>query len=89
VVDVSRDPTNGKLRFSVDRVAQVQERNNYKEFGSVKKGEGSRKFGSLGDLMAGKWGGLSAAAAPVPHKTGPAHDSRSPEPKSNGVVRRK
>jgi small subunit ribosomal protein S1 len=89
VVVVSRDPTNGKLRFSVDRVAQVQERNNYKEFGSVKKGEGSRKFGSLGDLMAGKWGGLSAAAAPVPHKTGPAHDSRSPEPKSNGVVRRK
>src|SRR6478609_2239778 len=87
VVVVSRDATNGKLRFSVDRVAQVQERNNYKEFGSVKKGEATRNFGSLGDVMAGKLSGLATSAA-GPHKTGPKDDGSQGSKSSPGVRRR-
>ncbi len=60
VVVVSRDPNNGKLRFSVDRVARVEERNNFKAFGSAKKGEKPKSLGSLGDLMAEKFGALAA-----------------------------
>src|SRR5690606_12625605 len=57
VVVVNRDPNNGKLRFSVDRVAHVEERNNYRAFGSGKKSEQSGSgMGSLGDLLAGKFG---------------------------------
>lgn len=63
VVVVSRDPTNGKLRFSVDRVAHVEERNNYRAFGSGNKSERSgSSMGSLGDLLAGKFGHLAASA---------------------------
>lgn len=63
VVVVNRDPNNGKLRFSVDRVAHVEERNNYRAFGSGKKSEQSGSgMGSLGDLLAGKFGHLAAAA---------------------------
>ncbi len=74
VVVVNRDASNGKLRFSVDRVAHVQERNNFKAFGSTKRGEGSTSLGSLGDLMAEKFGALAAqaahtAAAPAPMRT--------------------
>lgn len=78
VVVVNRDPTNGKLRFSVDRVAQVEERNNYKEFGTTKRSEKPRNFGSLGDLLANKLGAVSPQLDP---------DQKAARP--GGVVRRK
>ncbi len=61
VVLVARDPSSGKLRFSVNQVADVVERKNYREFssGGAKKG-GS--LGSLGDLLAEKFGGAAKPA---------------------------
>lgn len=62
VVLVARDPSSGKLRFSVGQVADVVERKNYREFssGGAKKG-GS--LGSLGDLLGEKFGGAAKADA--------------------------
>ncbi len=78
VVVVSRDATSGKARFSVGRVAQVEERNNYREFSKGDKprtsGEG---MGSLGELMSKKFPGLAAQAA----KSAPAKPKATPESK--------
>lgn len=62
VVLVNRDAMSGKLRFSVDKVAHVQERNNFREFGKGPQ-SGGGSFGSLGEVMAKKMGALSAMAA--------------------------
>jgi len=83
VVVVSRDGTSGKLRFSVGRVAQVEERMNYREFskGSGEKGSGNN-MGSLGDLMAGKFAHLkTAAAAPAAKPSAP--ESKAPPAKAS------
>lgn len=58
VVLVARDPASGRLRFSVGQVAGVQERRNYREF-SKQPGQQSGSLGSLGDLLAGKLGGVT------------------------------
>lgn len=62
VVVVSRDTESGKLRFSVGRVAQVEERQNYKEFHKEGKAQ-SGSLGSLGALLAEKWGHLQNQAS--------------------------
>ena len=99
VVVVSRDPNNGKLRFSVDRVAHVEERNNYKAFGSTNKNEKSGSMGSLGDLLAGKFGHLASAAKARPEPVAQvsagqaaapsAPSSAAPRPHQGSVQRRK
>lgn len=61
VVVVSRDAVSGRLRLSVGKVAQVEERQNYREFGGGNTANGE-KLGSLGDLMAGKLDALQAQA---------------------------
>jgi small subunit ribosomal protein S1 len=68
VVVVHRDATSGKLRFSVDKVAQVEERNNFRQFGGGGKNSKDTTLGSLGDVMMKKMSALSAKAAknPVP-----------------------
>jgi small subunit ribosomal protein S1 len=86
VVVVSRDPNNGKLRFSVEKVAQVEERNNYRQFhGDDSKGS---SMGSLGDLMSKKFPGLSASTkgrAGAPEQTPPAASStKTPGSGSSG-----
>lgn len=64
VVVVNRDAETGKLRLSVTRVAQVEERQNYREFNqSAPGGASSSSLGSLGALLAEKWGHLAAPAA--------------------------
>ncbi|MCH2109396.1 MAG: S1 RNA-binding domain-containing protein, partial [Polyangiaceae bacterium] len=70
VVLVSKDG-RGKIRFSVTRVAQVEERSNYRSFSKETKAK--KNLGSLGDLMASQFGALSALAAahPVPEKPAP------------------
>jgi hypothetical protein len=70
VVVVSRDSRSGKVRFSVQKVAQVEERNNYREFhkGNDQQ-DSSSAMGSLGELMAKKFPGLTqevARSAPKP-----------------------
>jgi small subunit ribosomal protein S1 len=62
VVLVSRDAQSGKLRFSVGQVADVVERKNYKDFSSA-GGKTGGSLGSLGDLLAKKFGGAAAGAA--------------------------
>ena len=59
VVLVHRDAQTGRLRFSVDRVDDVMERNNFRDFGQSAQKGGS--LGSLGELLAGKIGTLSAS----------------------------
>lgn len=76
VVLVSRDAASGKLRFSVDKVAGVEERKNLREFGG---GAGKQSFGSLGDLLKGKLGGLSA---------GPNGDAKASPKAQNPALRR-
>lgn len=67
VVVVNRDPTSGKIRFSVGRVAQVEERNNYREFSQGDKPKtGGASLGSLGELMSKKFPGLAAQAKAAP-----------------------
>lgn len=75
VVVVSRDSRSGKARFSVQKVAQVEERNNFREFhkGSDLK-DASSNMGSLGELMAKKLPELTREAArevarPAPQPT--------------------
>jgi small subunit ribosomal protein S1 len=74
VVVVNRDANNGKLRLSVARVAEVEERNNYREFshgGAPEKGGDT--LGSLGELMSKKFPGLAAQAKKgAPVKASPA-----------------
>ncbi len=65
VVLVSRDPSSGKLRFSVDKVAQVEERRNFRDFGQGSDA-GKGGLGSLGDVMASKLSSLVAKAHPAP-----------------------
>lgn len=62
VVLVSREPSSGKLRFSVDKVEDVVERKNYRDFGDQAKA--SKSLGSLGELMQGKLAGLGARQKP-------------------------
>lgn len=52
VVLLSRDPDNGKLRFSARGVASVEERRNFRDFSSG----GSGSLGSLGDVLRRKLG---------------------------------
>lgn len=60
VVLVARDGATGKLRFSVGRVADVEERKNYRDFGGAGTPAGS--LGSLGDVMRQKFGHLAPPA---------------------------
>ena len=78
VVVVSRDPTNGKLRFSVDKVAHVEERNNFKAFGSKKHTESQAALGSLGDIMAQKLQALKAQTQSQPRANTTPKDDSSP-----------
>ncbi len=67
VVVVNRDPASGKMRFSVGRVAQVEERNNYREFNQGDKpSPGGSGMGSLGELMSKKFPGLAQQAKAAP-----------------------
>lgn len=64
VVVTHRDPQNGRLRFSVSGVADVEERRNYREFAAAGRPTGSSSaMGSLGDLLRAK---LDLSAAPAP-----------------------
>lgn len=81
VVVVSRDPTSGKVRFSVGRVAQVEERNNYREFNQGEKPtRGASSMGSLGELMSQKFPDLAAQAKTASPK--PATEPKTPERQS-------
>ncbi len=74
VVVVNRD-SSGKVRFSVDRVAQVEERNNFREFAqgrSDASSENVTQMGSLGDLMAQKFPALKIAQAKAKIETSKA-----------------
>lgn len=80
VVVVNRDSSNGKLRLSVGRVAQVEERNNYRDFSQSDTVEKSgESLGSLGVLMSKKFPGLAARAAKTPNPA-PRAASASPTP---------
>ncbi len=80
VVLVARDPASGKLRFSVGKVADVEERANYREFSRDQKGKsGGASLGSFGDLLAGKLAGLKTAPAPVPAQPAAKPQARAPE----------
>lgn len=59
---VHRDASTGKLRFSVKQVAHVEEQKNFREFsgGSSRAGSG---MGSLGDLLAERFGAKPVASA--------------------------
>jgi hypothetical protein len=72
------------LRFSVGRVADVEERNNYRQFGGDNKGSG-RSLGSLGDLMSKKFPGLAATAKASP-KAPPSAPSKPMEAKPREPV---
>ena len=80
VVVVNRDGTSGKLRLSVGRVAQVEERNNFREFGKDTEGEQAPTLGSLGDLMKRNLGALHEMAAKNPAPTATRNASASPDP---------
>jgi len=75
VVVVSRDGGSGKLRFSVGRVAQVEERQNFKAFHREPEAASTSGMGSLGALLAEKWGHLRPPAGgrpPAPSTSKPA-----------------
>lgn len=75
----------GKLRFSATRVARVEEEQNFRDFAAAEsapeapvsagKPEAAKKpvqkvgFGSLGDLMRGKF--AASSASPTPSKAAP------------------
>jgi small subunit ribosomal protein S1 len=80
VVVVSRDPTSGKLRFSVGRVAEVEERNNYREFGKADASKSNASMGSLGELMSKKFPKLAAQAKSAPAEAPKSAASPSPQP---------
>ena len=63
-VVVVHNDNSGKLRLSVSRVAQVEERSNYRSFSKDKPAAGN--FGSLGDLLTKKFGSQLAAQATSP-----------------------
>jgi small subunit ribosomal protein S1 len=69
VVLVHRDAASGRLRFSVDRVEDVVERNNFRDFGQQAQKAGA--LGSLGELMAAKFGGIAAKPAALPQPAAP------------------
>lgn len=75
VVVVSRDGDSGRMRFSVGRVAQVEERQNYKEFSQgAAQAPAEAAIGSFGALLAKKLGqtpAASGAAAPAAAKKNP------------------
>lgn len=52
IVVVSRDPESGKMRFSVSRVSEVEERKNYREFHAGPSG--GKGLGSLGSVLGEK-----------------------------------
>jgi small subunit ribosomal protein S1 len=57
VVLLSHDAQSGRLRFSIAKVASVEERLNYRDFGVQRGGEREpRRLGSLGDLLRDKLG---------------------------------
>jgi small subunit ribosomal protein S1 len=57
VVMVSRDAESGRMSFSVKGVAGVEERANFRTFAATPQSEtGGASFGSLGDLLKGKFG---------------------------------
>ncbi len=76
VVLVNRDAQSGKNRFSVNRVAHVQERKNYQDYGNSAQKQGS--LGSLGDVMGKKLEQLgSTSAAPRPGKQAKAPQAKN------------
>lgn len=81
VVVVSRDSASGKLRFSVQRVEHVEERNNFREFaqGSADT-SGGDAMGSLGDLMSKKFPELAEKARAESAPQHPAGKEPSPPP---------
>ncbi|MBN2196337.1 MAG: S1 RNA-binding domain-containing protein [Polyangiaceae bacterium] len=95
VVVVQRDAQNGKLRFSVSGVADVQERRNFREFAAVERpATRSGGMGSLGDLLRAKLDLPAPAvepAAPVgPARSPDADGGVSPAPAGrSGVERRR
>lgn len=88
VVVVSRDAASGKLRLSVGRVAQVEERQNFKAFSREAKPAASGGMGSLGALLAQKWGHLTPAADEKPRvaKAQPQPTSSSPVTPNNATA---
>lgn len=100
VVVVNRDANNGKLRLSVGRVAEVEERNNYREFshGGAPEKSGGESLGSLGELMSKKFPGLAAQAkkaapkeaSPAPKASAQKSPAKSAkEDEHQGIRRRK
>ena len=62
---VHKDAQSGKLRFSVGRVAEVEERQNYRSFHrEARPAAGSGGMGSLGALLAEKLGGKLGVPTP-------------------------
>lgn len=76
VVLVHRDAQTGRLRFSVDRVDDVVERNNFRDFGQSAQKAGA--LGSLGELLAGKLGSLSNSKSTSASQPTSGQGGRSP-----------
>lgn len=76
---VHRDPSNGKMRFSVTQVANVEERSNYKAFSASGTGNAgpTRSLGSLGDVFGEK---LKLAAAAAQKAAPPAASPKAAPP---------
>jgi len=86
VVLVHRDAATGRLRFSVDKVEDVMERANFRDFGQQAQKGGS--LGSLGELMQAKFGGLVAAAPAKANPEAGAPAKAAPRAPA-GVTRRR
>lgn len=81
VVVTSKDPSSGRLRFSRTRVADVEERKNYREFSRGSAGGAApARLGSLGDLLRQKLGLPEPAPEPEPAPAPKPRPEPAPEP---------
>jgi hypothetical protein len=75
-VTLKRDSKDGKLAFSIVRVAGVEERNNFREFSETKP-QAKEGLGSLGDLLRSKLGIEAPAQPPEPPAAPPRSEPAS------------
>jgi small subunit ribosomal protein S1 len=88
VVLLKRDPVSGKLSFSAQSVAGVEERKNYREFSGAPSN--AHSLGSLGDVLRKKLGLPEPPAsdnppAPAPAPASALAPSLAPEPSGSAA----
>jgi hypothetical protein len=73
--------------MSVGKVAQVEERNNFRDFHPEGSNKSADSLGSLGELMSKKFPALAAqaqaAAKPAPQASNPAPQASNPAPQAS------